>query len=62
LVKLVKSGSPTVFPETNFTYVSKDLISNGIFSLRNVKPGVYDLIVADKYGNIGKMSKAITVK
>lgn len=62
LVKLVKSGSPTVFPKSNFTFVSQDLISDGVFDLRNVKPGVYDLIVADKYGNIGKKSQAITVK
>jgi len=62
LVKLTKTGSPSIFPKTNFTFVSQDFISNGIFDLKNVTPGVYDLQVIDFYGNISSKKKAITIK
>ncbi len=62
LVKLTKKGSPSIFPKTNFTFVSQDFISNGVFDLRNATPGVYDLQVIDFYGNIGIKKNAITIK
>jgi len=42
--------------------VSQDFISNGVFDLKNVTPGVYDLQVIDFYGNISSKKKAITIK
>ncbi|MDD3156367.1 MAG: hypothetical protein PHP14_03070 [Candidatus Pacebacteria bacterium] len=62
MVKLTKKGSPSIFPKTNFTFVSQDFISNGVFDLRNATPGVYDLQVIDFYGNIGIKKNAITIK
>jgi hypothetical protein len=61
-VKLVKSGSPSIFPKTNFTFVSQDFISDGVFDLRNAQPGVYDLQAIDFYGNMGIKKNAITIK